>query len=81
MEKFYPIVKKVKTSLGSPRSSDLPVAFLYYCPICNKRLHRKKVNENELLDYEYKKLTPFFCQKCGTLIHPYRKGDYVNITE
>lgn len=74
MSKLYPIVKEAKTMCGHKLPDDYngPRQTLYYCPICNRRLSGKKVDNNDyyVRRIEKKELKPIYCQGCGSLIHP-----------
>ena len=75
-ELLYPVVKKAKTSCGRPIPEDQRFLNLYYCPVCNKRLSRTKVDNNDSLVRLYnKKLKPIFCEKCGSIINPLPKTE------
>ena len=76
---MYPIVKRTKTSLGEKIPDGYLGFLLYYCPVCNKRLSGKKLNENELRARN--NLRPIYCEGCGTLIHPFHSEDEIIVVD
>ena len=74
-----PIVKRTKTSLGEKIPDGYLGFLLYYCPVCNKRLSGKKLNENE--PRARNNLRPIYCEGCGTLIHPFHSEDEIIVVD